>query len=241
MVARQDLSDKWKGYPLYGQGLDYVRSIALAGGSPLLIPLALNRLAWRSIYERIDGLLFAGGVDVDPRHYGEDPHPCLGEVDSPLDEAELIFSRWALADGLPVLGICRGIQLINVAAGGSLYQDLPSQVPGALRHTCSPPDYPRDYLAHSVGVEPGTRLAGALGANEVWTNSRHHQAVKEVAPGFLATARASDGVVEGIERADTPYVVGVQWHPESLAAMDPQMLALFQSFIEACRECRRRR
>jgi putative glutamine amidotransferase len=235
IVARKDLSGTWKGYPLCGQGLHYVRCVALAGGAPLLIPLELDERAWRSIYERMDGLLLAGGVDVEPGHYGEGPHPSLGEVDRALDEAELLLARWALTGGLPVLAICRGIQLINVAAGGSLYQDLPSQVPEALAHSCSPPDYPRDYRAHAVHVEAKTRLSAALGEDTVWTNSRHHQAVKDVAPRFVVTARAPDGVIEGIESIDAAYVVGVQWHPESMAVADPQMLALFESFIQACR------
>ena len=224
-----------KGYPLYGQGLDYCCSVVLAGGAPVLIPLELGECAWRSIYERMDGLLFPGGVDVNPLYYGEERHPHLGQVDDLLDEAELVLARWALADRLPVLAICRGIQLINVAAGGSLYQDLPTQFPGTLRHASSPPAYPRDHRAHVVHIEPGTRLASIFGENELWTNSRHHQAVRDVAPGFVVTARAPDGVIEGTEKVDARFIVGVQWHPENLVATDPQMLALFQSFVQASR------
>lgn len=233
VITRQDLSGKWEGYRLYGQGLDYCRSLALAGGAPVLIPLELGEPAWRSIYERIDGLLFPGGVDVDPSYYGEELHPGLGQVDSSLDEAELVLARWALADQMPLLAICRGIQLLNVAAGGSLYQDLPAQFPGALSHACSAPDYPRDHRAHAVHIVPGSRLAAIFGTPELMTNSRHHQAVKDPAPGFAVTARAPDGVIEGIEKADAPFVVGVQWHPESMAAADPQMLALFKAFVAA--------
>jgi putative glutamine amidotransferase len=188
-------------------------------------------------------------VDVDPAHYGEDPHPKLGKVDPSLDQAELALARWALADGLPVLGVCRGIQTLNVAAGGTLYQDLESQYPGALFHACSPPDYPRTHRAHTIAVEPGSRLAGILGAREVSVNSRHHQAVKDLAPGFAETARAPDGVIEGIEAGharpgrgisarDRGFAVGVQWHPESLAAEDPQMLALFGALVGAAAEGR---
>jgi putative glutamine amidotransferase len=174
-------------------------------------------------------------VDVNPAHYGESPHPSLGRVDDPLDQAELTLTRWALEDHLPVLAICRGIQLLNVAAGGSLYQDLPAQVSGAFPHACSAPAYSREYRAHAVHIKPGSRLAAAIGSIRCRTNSRHHQAVKDVAPGFVVTARAPDGVIEGIEHVDAPFIVGVQWHPESLSATDPQMLALFEAFVEASR------
>jgi putative glutamine amidotransferase len=208
----------------------------LAGGAPALIPLDLSRDAWRSLYRRVDGLLLPGGVDVAPARYGEEPHPKLGKVNRPLDEAELVLARWAMDDGLPLLGVCRGIQVLNVAAGGTLYQDLPSQFPGALRHACSPPDYPRTHRAHTIQVEPGSRLAGILGAHQTAVNSRHHQAVKDLAPGLVVTARAPDGVIEGVESLDGQFAVGVQWHPESLAADDPQMLAIFQALVRAAAE-----
>lgn len=233
VLTRQDISATWEGYALYGQGLAYCRSVALAGGAPALIPLCLGEPAWRSIYQQMDGLLLPGGVDVAPALYGEEPHPKLGKVDDALDQAEMTLARWALADGVPVLGICRGIQTLNVAAGGSLYQDLPSQFSGALRHACSPPDYPRTHRAHAVHVEPGSRLAGILDAQETMVNSRHHQAVKNLAPGFVVSARAPDGVIEGIESEDGRFAVGVQWHPESLAADEPQMLAIFEALVRA--------
>jgi putative glutamine amidotransferase len=233
ILTRQDGSATWEGYRPYGQGRAYCLSVALAGGAPVLIPLELGEHVWYSIYRRLSGLLFPGGVDVHPSHYGESPHPKLGRVDEELDKAELMLARWALEDGLPTLAICRGIQLINVAAGGSLYQDLPAQFPGTLRHAYPAPEFPRDHLAHPVYVEPGTQLAAALGTGEHEANSRHHQAVKDLAPGFVITARAPDGVIEGIEQEDAPFVVGVQWHPESLTASDARMLALFQAFVRA--------
>lgn len=239
VITRQDTSATWTGYALYGQGLSYCRALSLAGGAPVLIPLELGESAWRSIYARLDGLLLPGGVDVAPALYGEAPHPKLGKVDGSLDEAELVLARWALADGMPLLGICRGIQVLNVAAGGTLYQDLSSQYPGALRHACSPPEFPRMHRAHAVQVQPGSRLAEILGAHETAVNSRHHQAVKDVAHGFCVTARAPDGVIEGIEvdgyvpGEDRRFTVGVQWHPESLAEDDPQMLAIFQALVRA--------
>jgi putative glutamine amidotransferase len=255
ILTRHDHSTAWAGYRLYGQGAIYCEAVALAGGAPVLIPLALGERAWCSIYRRLDGLLLPGGVDVAPAYYGEDPQPKLGKVSDALDEAELALTHWALEDGLPLFGVCRGIQLINVAAGGSLYQDLPTQFPGALRHRFAPSKYPREHRGHLVHVQLDSRLARALvgaklasaasklGGLEVAVNSRHHQAVKDVAPGFRVTARAPDGVIEGLEiealdleepqKGQTPFVVGVQWHPENLAASDPQMLGLFQAFVEA--------
>jgi putative glutamine amidotransferase len=235
IISRKYLSGMWVGYELCGQGLAYVRSVALAGGAPAIIPLELGEAAWRSIYERVDGLLFPGGVDVDPAYYGAERHPRLGRVDGPLDQAELVLARWALADHCPVLAICRGIQLINVATGGTLYQDIPTQLPHAFPHACSAPTYPREYRAHTVHIEPGSRTAVAMGTVVCKTNSRHHQAVKDVAPGFVVTAQAPDGVIEGIEHEEAPFIVGVQWHPESLAATDPQQLALFEALVEASR------
>jgi putative glutamine amidotransferase len=225
----------WSGYEIHGQGAAYVRSVALAGGAPVIIPVGLQERAWRRIYGILDGLLFPGGVDVDPAYYGQEPHDRLGQVDSLLDEVELVFARWALRDHLPTLAICRGIQLINVAAGGTLYQDIPTQLPAALPHACSAPAYRREYRAHHVHIEDSSRLACALGATECKVNSRHHQSVRAVAPGFEITALAPDGVIEGVEHREAPFVVGVQWHPESLAEKDLQMLALFEAFVQASR------
>lgn len=233
IVSRIDHSAAWTGYELYGQGASYMRSVALAGGAPVIIPLELEEAGWRSIYERVDGLLFPGGVDVDPAHYGETPHARLGQVNGPLDEAELVLARWALEEGFPTLGVCRGIQLLNVAAGGTLYQDLPTEFRDVSPHACSPPDYPREYRAHRVRIEPGSLVAEAMGVTECRTNSRHHQAVKDLAPGFRITARADDGVIEAVEHTEAPFILGVQWHPESLAEADPQMLGLFAALVRA--------
>jgi putative glutamine amidotransferase len=235
LISRRDQSARWSGYELYGQGWAYAHALALAGGAPIIIPLELSEDAWRRIYERIDGMLFPGGVDVNPAYYHEEQHPRLGQVDDALDQAELTFARWALEDYLPVLAICRGIQLLNVAAGGTLYQDLPSQLPDAFPHACNAPTYPREYRAHAVEVVSASCIASAMGVCSAMVNSRHHQAVKDVAPGFDVTALAPDGVIEGIERRNARYTVGVQWHPESLAANDPQMLGLFRALVEASR------
>jgi len=236
IISRRDISGMWSGYEIYGQGAAYVRSVALAGGAPVVIPVGLQERAWRRIYEGLDGLLFPGGVDVNPAYYGQEPHARLGQVDGLLDEAELVFARWALQDCFPTLAICRGIQLINVAAGGTLYQDIPTQLPDAFPHACNAPTYPRDYRPHIVHLKGSSRLALAIGATECKVNSRHHQSLRDLASGFVVTAQAPDGVIEGIEHQKARFIVGVQWHPESLAEKDPQMLALFEAFVEACRQ-----
>jgi putative glutamine amidotransferase len=201
----------------------------------VLVPVDLDKPAWRSVYEGLDGLLLPGGVDVDPAHYGETPHPALGRVDEALDRAELLLARWALEEGMPVFGVCRGIQVLNVAAQGTLYQDLPAQYPGAGPHACNPPAYPRGSRPHAVEIAPTAHIARAMRTTRCMVNSRHHQAVKDVAPGFAVTARAPDGVIEGIERTSGALAYGVQWHPENLALGDPQMLGLFQLLVEAAR------
>lgn len=216
--------------PIDGLYPDYCASVALAGGAPVLIPAILDEPALRRIYERLDGVLFPGGGDLAPARFGQEPHPDLGKVDLVLDEVELLLARWVLEDRLPMLGICRGIQLLNVAAGGTLFQDIPALIPGAMAHAC--PDQPD---AHSVEIEAGTRLSAALGVTACRTNSRHHQAVQDVAPGMVVTARAPDGVIEGLEMPAARFIVGVQWHPENLAATSAQMRGLFRAFVEACK------
>ena len=230
--SRRDLSRY--GSPVFAQSLTYVEAVTAAGGAPLLIPLNLDDGALRAIYERLDGLLPAGGVDVHPRHYGEAIHEKCGEIDEARDTVELTLARWALAEGLPTLAICRGIQVLNVVAGGTLYQDIASQVPGSLKHDFWP-DYPRNYLAHQVTINDDSHLAAILGQSQVGVNSLHHQAVKDLAPGFKIVGRATDGVIEAIEGHDHPFALGVQWHPEELVEDAPPMRRLFEDFVSAAR------
>jgi putative glutamine amidotransferase len=197
---------------------NYPAALAASGALPVIIPLGLPEDALADLFARLDGLCLAGGVDVDPAHFGEARHPALGHVDAPRDATELTLARWALAADLPTFGICRGIQLLNVAAGGSLYQDLPAQHP-----------------VHAIRVAQDSRLAALLGTGEIMTNSFHHQAVKEVAAGFTASAWTSDGVVEGIEAPGHRFALGVQWHPEGMFTTDPLARELFAAFVAACR------
>ena len=220
--------------PVFAQNRTYVEAVATAGGAPLLIPPNLEEEALRAVHERLEGLLLAGGVDVHPRHYGEAVHEKCGKPDEARDRVELMLARWALAEGLPVLGICRGIQVINVAAGGTLYQDIASQSPGSLKHDYWP-DHPRNHLAHQVTVNGDSQLAAILGQRRVGVNSMHHQAVKDLAPSFRVVARASDGLIEAIEDHDHPFALGVQWHPEELVEDAPPMRRLFEEFVSAAR------
>lgn len=213
----------------------YLRALEMANGLPLPIPITGQESTLRALYDHIDGLLLAGGVDIDPARYGESPHPDLGKIDAQRDWTELTITPWALADGLPLLAICRGIQVLNVAVGGSLWQDIAAQAPDTLWHTYYP-GYPYNRLSHSVRLEPDSRLAGILGDLELEVNSLHHQAVKEVGDGLRVTARSPDGVIEGLEGDGRAWVVAVQWHPECLLDDDPRMRWLFEAFVAACEE-----
>ena len=177
-------------------------------------------------------LLLSGGSDIAPAYFGQEPHPALGDIDPERDAAEVSLLQRAFdsEDPMPVLAICRGIQVLNVAAGGTLIQDIPSQVPAALQHrqsTSAP------VVTHTVYLTPGTRLCGILETDEIRTNTHHHQAVDRVADGFRVSARAADGIVEGLEKPDARFIVGVQCHPERLAVKYPPFQRIFDAFIAA--------
>ena len=213
----------------------YYLAVAEAGGVPVMAPLLDHDiLTLRAVYDRLDGLLLAGGVDMDPATFGEDPHPALGRTDRARDAVELRLARWAIADRKPVLGLCRGHQVLNVALGGTLWQDITAQVPQAIKHDYFPTaGYARDFLAHEIRVVEGSRLAAAFDSEQVPVNSMHHQAVKALAPGLQVSARSSDGLVEALESGTDHFLVGVQWHPEVFERSDERTRRLFQSFITA--------
>ena len=210
----------------------YTRAVDRAGGAPMFIPLNLDDETLRVIFDRLDGLLIQGGLDVHPKEYGEEIAPYCGEIDAAEDATERRLLDWAFEKSLPILAICRGIQILNVVAGGTLYQDVDAQLPNLLHHPHIKGNSP-NFLAHPIQVEPSSRLGRALGAREIAVNSRHHQAVKRVAPGFHVTARAPDGIVEAIEPDDPRrFVLAVQFHPESLID-DARILNLFKEFVRA--------
>lgn len=223
------------GGPLrFCQNQTYVQAVARAGGAPLLIPDITDQVLLRSLYDACQGLLLPGGGDIDPARFGEQLHPKCGQISPDRDEVEVTLTRWAIRDGKPLLGICRGIQVLNVALDGSLHQDIADQVPGAGRHDWFP-GHPRDRLSHVAQITPGTRLAKLLGEVSLEVNSLHHQAVKKVAPQLTVAGRASDGVIEALEMADHPFAFAVQWHPEELALHDHRAQRLFDALVEACR------
>jgi putative glutamine amidotransferase len=202
--------------------VSYVHALESAGLIPLSVPTLLAPRHAAAALDSVRGLVLTGGEDVAPERYGAVPHPKLGDVDPARDAAELELIAAARARRLPILAICRGIQILNVAMGGTLYQDLDSERPGTVRHAAE--------RNHAVRVQRDSTLAGALGVESGEVNSRHHQAIRDLAPGLRAVAWAEDGVIEGAEAADPAagWMVAVQWHPEDLTER-----ALFRGFARA--------
>jgi putative glutamine amidotransferase len=228
------------GSQVAGVGVNYVRGVEAGGGAPLLIHLTDQDAILEALYARCDALLFTGGGDVDPARFGMAMHPTCGAPDPLRDHVELWLARRALADGMPVLGICRGIQLLNVAMGGTLIQDIPSECDTALDHYASRHGPTRAHTAHQIALEPGSWLAAQLGATQLDVNSFHHQALLDVAAGLRVVARAPDGIVEAVEGTGEAFVAGVQCHPEELwEQADPRWTRMFAGFVEAARRAAR--
>jgi putative glutamine amidotransferase len=223
-----------QGYPQICVNEDYTRALSLAGAMPVMVPLGLPAEQLQVLLSRLDGLMLSGGGDVAPERYGNPKHRLVSGVDADRDRIELYLLEQALHRRLPFLGICRGLQMINVGMGGTLYEDIHEQRPGSIQHQYGTVQ-PRPYLAHTVQVQPGSQLEKILGVAETGVNSLHHQAIRNLAPGLSASASAPDGVIEAIELADYPFGMGVQWHPESLQKHAP-MRALFQAFVQACEQ-----
>jgi putative glutamine amidotransferase len=224
--------------PRFSLNQSYNKAIMAAGGVPLMIPHVEDTESLRELYEMLDGLMLPGGVDIHPRYYNEEPHPKLDPTDDGLDWVEATLVRWALADDMPIFGICRGEQVLNVVMGGTLWQDLPSEYATVFDHRESFKRKIRDYLAHDVRIDPTSRLAEIAGATRVWVNTSHHQAIKRVAPGLRATAWSPDDLVEGVESPDHFFVVAVQWHPEEMVKKHEWALRLFRAFVEAAAQRR---
>jgi len=217
--------------------LDYWRAVERAGGIPVLLPTLESEELGKAVLERLDGILLTGGVDVDPWYYGQLPMRGLGSLSPERDWVEIALAREALERGVPLLAICRGIQVLNVAAGGTLYQDLATQVPDSLNHWQRAP---RWHPTHPVRLSRGSRIRDIMGAEEVRVNTFHHQAIKDLAPGFTVTGRAPDGVIEAIEAAEHAFALGIQWHAEGMWEKDHTQLGPFRALVEAARERRQR-
>jgi putative glutamine amidotransferase len=207
-----------------GCNLDYIHSVVRAGGAPVIVPRMADEDAVRAIVQAADGVVLTGGGDIVSLTYGEEPHYMSKYQDPVRDEMEFAVTRWALERSLPILGICRGLQVLNVAFGGTLIQDIPSQVPGAVKHYSQGID---PVLMHTIDIEEDSLLARVLQTTSLAVNSWHHQAPKDIGKGLRINCRARDGVVEGLESADGRPILAVQFHPEECTATYPP----FQSFF----------
>jgi putative glutamine amidotransferase len=212
-------------------GLKYVRAIEAAGGVPVVVPPLASQDVIESLVDSVCGLCMSGGPDIYPTAYGESPHMKLGPTEADLDRFELAVADAADRRSLPLFGICRGAQALNVSRGGTLHQHLPDDPDSALEHRQRAPG---DQPTHTIAVTEPSRLAVLLGRGSLRVNSFHHQAVARLGAGLRAVAWAPDGVVEAIEAADRDFVVGVQWHAECLAHREDQA-ALFAGFVDASR------
>jgi gamma-glutamyl-gamma-aminobutyrate hydrolase PuuD len=211
-----------------GCDVDYIQSVVRAGGAPVILPCMADREAIGAAVAVADGVLLTGGGDIISLAYGEEPHLASKLRDPTRDEMELEVTRRALERELPVLGICRGVQVLNVALGGTLIQDVPSQVAGAVQHYSAGLD---TVLLHTVAIEEDSLLARVMGTTSTAVNSWHHQAVKEVGRGLRVNCRARDGVIEGLESVDGRSILGVQFHPEECTAAYPQFRTLFDWLV----------
>jgi putative glutamine amidotransferase len=212
----------------------YVKAILLAGGVPVLVPVGAHNGHMGLLRSRLDGILLTGGGDIDPQRFDGKPHPRVYDVDMERDEIEIGLAKTAAESGWPLLAICRGIQVLNVALGGSLYTDLGTQWSGKIRHDCYP-DMARDHIAHQTEVTRGSHLAKLIGGERLPVNSLHHQGIERLAPGLVATAYAPDDLIEAVEVPHHPFGLGVQWHPEWLTG-SPANQALFRALVHASTE-----
>ena len=217
--------------PEMALGMSYLRAIERAGGLPVVLPpLEADRIS--PLLDRLSGVLLSGGPDLDPSGYGRAAHPELGPTEPELDVFEVQLARQADARGLPILGICRGAQALNIARGGTLHQHLPETTDGSVQHRqCAP----GSQATHEIRIAPHSGLARILGSPSVSVNSFHHQSVEELGRGLHAVAWAQDGVIEGIEARGEALLLGVQWHAETLVD-DPAQLALFRRLVTAAQE-----
>lgn len=233
-VAVTATTETIRGVPRTRANVTYTAALHAAGLRPYILPV-LGPDDADALLDGMDGLLLTGGEDVAPAHYGTAPHPALGEVHAERDAFELALVRAAYARRLPTLAICRGVQVLNVALGGTLVQDLPSEWAGALAHDGT---WERSARVHDVTVDPASRLSAALGATSLRINSMHHQALAGVASAVRAVAHAPDGVIEGVESArDDWWMLGAQWHPEELTGTAEEWdRALFAAFARAIQD-----
>lgn len=217
----------------FGQSRTYVDSIIQAGGAPILLPLTEDTALLHQLCALLDGFCMAGGNDLHPQLYGQQPESQTMDFSELRDKTEQIILQYALDHNKPILAICRGMQLLNVHFGGTLHQDIAKAKPDALDHDSSTKLETLTDLSHTLTIAADSKLATLVGPQELGTNAHHHQAIDVLGKGVKAVAWAADGIIEAIELPDYPYAIGVQAHPESLTQVEPRWLTLFQSFIAA--------
>lgn len=220
----------YPGVELYGINVSYVNTLRKAGALPILVPLHMDKDSLRGIFERLDGIFLAGGGDIAPRVYNPKSREAFDSSDIERDITELTLVKWALDANMPVLGVCRGIQIINIACGGSLYHDLSKERPGEIRHDYIGPDYKRDQISHEVTFPTSGYLSDIFGAS-TGVNSMHHQGVAEVGMGLQVAATSADGLTEAVHSTEHRFVLGTQWHPEELMKTDTRHKTVFNDFL----------
>lgn len=211
---------------------NYANSILLAGGIPVLIPLITDKEKLSDYLKILDGIVFTGGEDVSPLKYGENPLNKIKMTADERDECEFTLFNGAYEMGIPVLGICRGAQLINVSLKGSLYQDINDQVEGSLGH--SPFDNYADQLYHSVNILKDSKLYDIFKKDNIFVNSFHHQAVNKLGENLRISAISTDGIIEAFESTDDKFIMGIQWHPEGLTIKYPEFVGIFEALVKTC-------
>lgn len=231
LTARKSF-DAEKQLTAHGVGASYIESVLAAGGTPVIIPLIEDEKLLRRLFDAVDGILFPGGEDVDPKYYNQEPHPKLGRVDSLRDKVEITLCRWAFAEDKPVLGLCRGIQMMNVALGGTLIQDIPSQIQASEKHSQESRDW--SEASHELKIQDTSNLAAIVGATSLAVNSFHHQALDKIASKLVVVGESDDGLAEAVEAKDKKFFVGLQCHPENLwQGTDERWLRVFRAFVGA--------
>ena len=211
---------------------DYLHAIRHFGGIPVVLPSEGEAYELEYLVSQCDGILFTGGMDIEPSLFGEEKWNDTVQTTPDRDRSESLIFRLAEERDLPILGICRGIQMMNVYYGGTLYQDIPTQAPSDVAHSMAPPHH---RTCHSCIIEPGTPLHALTGQDVIQVNSHHHQAVKDVAPGFAVMGRCADGIIEAIWNPGKKFCWAVQWHPEQIWDIEGNNALLFQALINACK------
>lgn len=234
--CRADTSGTYPGRPIDAQNVSYTNAVMQAGGLPILIPLEVEGPQLEALFDKIDGLVFTGGGDIDPAFYNQVPQvDNLDHIQRQRDDVEIRLMRMAMQRPKPFFAICRGIQVMNVADGGTLWQDLAQQKHTPMRHDYFYDDlrYARNYIAHEVTLDKSSLLYDILRTDRLKVNSLHHQAVKDIPDTLKVTGHAEDGVIEALEVPDHPFGVGVQWHPEELIPQYETACRIFEAFIAA--------